>query len=212
MLGQRITRKTEPVKRDFSSRIPRGREIMVSLLLLFGLALTLLGLFLWPFFRFATLPIVLWTIGSLALLKKNPRILLHWRHVWVGSLLLVLPIAGLLHLYQQNWGGEIGSGILGEPNVIGIIRILGLCLVVMTVMFPIKSWKAMRKTATLSRLGLRITAPFLLATTFKALGLMRTSLITASKLRRGFVGNAPRLSSSIRTVPWIPIHSSSRGR
>lgn len=176
---------------------------MAGLLLLFGLAMTLLGLFLWPFFRFATLPIMLWTIGSLTLLKKNPRIILHWRHVWIGSLLLVLPIAGLLNFYQQNWGGEIGSGILGEPNAIGIIRILGLCLVIIPVMFPIKSWKSMRKTATLSWLGLRITAPLFLATTFKALSLMRTSLTTASNLRRGFVENARRFSSSMRATPKV---------
>ena len=133
MLVHRITAqetlKTKPIRRDFFSRIPRGREIMVGLLLLLGLALTLLGLFLWPFFRFATPPIVLWTVGSLVLLKKNPRILLQWRHVWIGNLLLVLPLAGLLHLYQPNWGGTIGSDILGEPNVMGLIRILGLSIV-----------------------------------------------------------------------------------
>ncbi len=204
MLGQRITaqeaRKTKPIRRDFFSRIPRGREIMVGLLLLLGLALALLGLFLWPFFRFATPPIVLWTVGSLVLLKKNPRILLQWRHVWIGSLLLVLPLAGLLHLYQPNWGGTIGSDILGEPNVMGLIRILGLSIVIILVMFPIKSWKAMCKTATLSRLSVRVITPLLLAATFKAMTLIRTSLITTSKLCRGFFETALQLRSSTRAI------------
>jgi S-DNA-T family DNA segregation ATPase FtsK/SpoIIIE len=200
MLGQRLTsRERKPSKIDFSLRVFRGRELIIGGLLLLGLALALLGLVLWPIFHFAMPPIMIWTIGFLVLLRKHPRRLLRWRQIWLGSLLLVFPTAGLLELYQENWGGTVGSGLTGASDLMGAARILGLSLTIMSIMFPIRSWKILSKAGTFAWLVLRVTTPQLVTGSLKFLSLITTVLTTALKTIRGLFTDS-RLSSSMQTV------------
>ena len=102
------------------SALESARDSMIET---FGLGLVLLAL---------VILLLIWMVWR----WQTPRFLSSWNR-WLGSITFLFAIFGLLAFFkpggdgilaEATWGGNLGKAVIGDSDVLGGLRLVGICL------------------------------------------------------------------------------------
>ena len=68
--------------------------------------------------------------------RRKLSLLIHNWNQWLAGIALILAAWGILALINQNLGGTVGSAIIGNPDLMGALRILGLLILSVVLVAP----------------------------------------------------------------------------
>jgi S-DNA-T family DNA segregation ATPase FtsK/SpoIIIE len=87
------------------------------------------------FIALGTLVVMVWR-------RKIPSVIYHWNQ-WLGGIAFILTAWGILAFW--GFGGSFGQGIIGQPDFIGVLRLLGLVVLGIVLVAPGASWRVMAR-------------------------------------------------------------------
>ncbi|MDA0733710.1 MAG: DNA translocase FtsK [Chloroflexi bacterium] len=98
---------------------------------------------------FGWIPVGIWAIGAIVMLRYWPKLVFRYWRWWLGSAGLIaisvgilsffiidLPLPGLGTLYDARLGGLWGSALAGYPLPLGVLKLAAIAIVTPLLMYP----------------------------------------------------------------------------
>jgi len=114
-------------------------------LLSIAIGITISHFFMWDYIGFGIIMTSLWIISIGWLTYKKPQTIIKSWNIALGMLLLILPLIGILELYQKGSSGQIGEILIGNSIRLGIAQCLLLSMFSIYIMIPKKINFAFKK-------------------------------------------------------------------